>query len=65
MQDMKEENYVFIDRNNQFAFIKPSNYELSKKRKYQKDISRIESLLSKTNSYVKMSKNVEVKYEKQ
>lgn len=39
-----EENYVFIDKNNQLAFIKPSNYEISKTRKYQKDISRIENM---------------------
>lgn len=39
-----EENYVFIDKNNQLAFIKPSNYEISKTRKYQKDISKLENM---------------------
>jgi hypothetical protein len=39
-----EENYVFLERNGQLSFIKPSNYELSKTRKYQQDISRIENL---------------------
>lgn len=39
-----EENYVFIDKNNQIAFIKPSNYEISKKKKYKNDISRIENM---------------------
>jgi hypothetical protein len=39
-----EENYVFLEENGQLAFIKPSNYEISKTRKYQKDISRIENM---------------------
>ena len=39
-----EENYVFLDRNQQLAFIKPSNYEISKKRKYKNDIGRIENM---------------------
>ena len=39
-----EENYSFIETNNQILFIKPSNYEISKTRKYQNDISRIENM---------------------
>ena len=39
-----EENYVFLDTNKQLAFIKPSNYEISKKRKYKNDIGRIENM---------------------
>ena len=39
-----EENYSFIESNNQISFIKPSNYEISKTRKYQNDISRIENM---------------------
>lgn len=39
-----EENYSFIETNNQIAFIKPSNYEISKTRKYKNDISRIENM---------------------
>lgn len=39
-----EENYLFMDRNEQLAYIKPSNYEISKKRKYKSDISRIENM---------------------
>ena len=39
-----EENYVFLDTNQQLAFIKPSNYEISKKRKYKNDIGRIENM---------------------
>ena len=39
-----EENHVFLDTNQQLAFIKPSNYEISKKRKYKNDIGRIENM---------------------
>lgn len=39
-----EENYLFIDQNGQLAFIKPANYEISKTRKYQNDIGRIENM---------------------
>lgn len=39
-----EENYSYIEDNQQIAFIKPANYEISKTRKYQKDISRIENM---------------------
>lgn len=40
-----EENYVYIHRNKQLAFIKPSNYEISKTRKYKTDISRKENMI--------------------
>lgn len=39
-----EENYSFIEDNNQIAFIKPSNYEISKTRKYKNNIGRIENM---------------------
>lgn len=39
-----EENYLYIETNNQLSYIKPANYEISKTRKYQKDISRIENM---------------------
>lgn len=39
-----EENYSFIEENNQIAFIKPANYEISKTRKYKNDIGRIENM---------------------
>ena len=39
-----EENYSFIEDNNQIAFIKPANYEISKTRKYKNDISRIDNM---------------------
>ena len=39
-----EENYSFIEENNQLSFIKPANYEISKTRKYQNDISKQENM---------------------
>lgn len=39
-----EENYMFLKSNGQLSYIKPANYEISKTRKYQKDIGRIENM---------------------
>ena len=39
-----EENYLFIEANQQISFIKPSNYEISKTHKYQQDIGRIDNM---------------------
>ena len=39
-----EENYIFIESNEQTAYIKPQNYELSKTKKFRKDISRRENM---------------------
>ncbi|MGL4850146.1 MAG: IS1182 family transposase, partial [Clostridium sp.] len=39
-----EENYSFLENNNQIAFIKPSNYEISKTRKFKNDIGKIENM---------------------
>ncbi len=39
-----EENYIYLDENKQLAFIKPSNYEISKTRKYKTDISKKENM---------------------
>ena len=39
-----EENYLFIEKNGQTAYIKPGNYEISKKRKYRNDIGRQENM---------------------
>ena len=33
-----KENYIFIESNEQTAYIKPQNYELSKTRKFRNDI---------------------------
>ena len=40
-----EENYTFLDVNDQVAFIKPMNYEISKTRKYKNDISRVHNMI--------------------
>ena len=39
-----EENYAFLESNKQLAFIKPSNYEISKTRKYKADIGLIDNM---------------------
>lgn len=39
-----EENYVFIEKNNQTSFIKPQNYETIRKSKFKKDISKRENM---------------------
>ena len=39
-----EENYLYLEKHGQLAFIKPSNYEISKTRKYKTDISRKENM---------------------
>lgn len=40
-----EENYSYLSENKQLAFIKPTNYETSKTKKYQKDISNRENMI--------------------
>ena len=39
-----EENYLYLKQKQIASFIKPSNYEIKKKRKYKKDISRKENM---------------------
>ena len=39
-----EENYSYLEDHGQRAMIKPADYEISKKRKYKKDISRKENM---------------------
>lgn len=39
-----EENYLYLEQHGQIAYIKPNNYEMSKQRKYQKDIGRRENM---------------------
>ncbi|RRD90268.1 IS1182 family transposase, partial [Clostridiales bacterium COT073_COT-073] len=38
-----EENYVYLEKKRLRAFIKPSNYEQAKTRKYQKQLQERES----------------------
>jgi hypothetical protein len=39
-----EENYTYLEGNSQIAFIKPSNYEISKTRKYKSNIGLIDNM---------------------
>ena len=39
-----EENYLFLEENGQPSYIKPQNYEISKSRKYRRDIGRMENM---------------------
>ena len=39
-----EENYVYVKENGQLSYIKPSNFEISKTRKYKQDISKIQNM---------------------
>lgn len=45
---------MFLDTNQQLTFIKPLNYERSKKRKYKNNIGSIENMeyAEKSNSYI-------------
>jgi hypothetical protein len=53
-----EENYVYLQENEQLSFIKPANYEISKTRKYKNDISRIENMeYNETNDYYTCENN--------
>ncbi|MBP2658581.1 MAG: transposase [Firmicutes bacterium] len=40
-----EENYMYLQEKRQTAYIKPSNYEQSKSRKYKTDIGRRENMI--------------------
>ena len=40
-----EETYTYIEDNGQIAFIKPSNYEISKTRRYRNDISNRDNMI--------------------
>ncbi len=39
-----EENYRYLDGSGKLSYIKPANYEISKTRKYKKDIGRAENM---------------------
>jgi len=40
-----EDNYVYLEQNEQTSYIKPVNYELSKTKKYKQNIYRIENMV--------------------
>lgn len=61
-----EENYLYLEKHKQIAFIKPLNYERKKKRKYQKDISLRENMIydEEKDLYVcSQGKQIEFVYE--
>jgi transposase len=39
-----EENYSYLEANDQLAFIKPANYEQAKKKKYKSDVGKRENM---------------------
>ena len=49
-----EENYLYLETSGQRSFIKPSNYEQSKTRKWKKDIGRRENMtyLAEEDAYL-------------
>jgi len=62
-----EENYTYLEKSGQFAFIKPTNYEKSKTRKYKNDIGRRENMLynPETDSYrCYLGRNIQASYER-
>jgi len=62
-----EENYTYLEKNGQYAFIKPTNYEKSKTRKYKSDIGRRENMPydAEADSYrCHMGRNICASYEK-
>ena len=52
-----EENYLFLEKNGQFSYIKPNNYEISKTRKYKKDIGKIENMVYDAETDIYTCKN--------
>lgn len=60
-----EENYLYLKEKQVDAFIKPSNYEIKKKRKYKKDISRKENMnYCKDEDYYLCHNNKKLEFEK-
>lgn len=62
-----EENYTHLEENGQLAFIKPSNYEQSKTKKYKSDIGRRENMPYDSNTdsyYCHYGRRLNASYEK-
>ena len=61
-----EENYTYLAENNQGCYIKPQNYEISKKRKYKNNKFRVEHMeYDKDNDYYTCAygKRLEYRYD--
>lgn len=52
-----EENYLFLEENGQFSYIKPNNYKISRTRKYKKDIGKIENMVYDAETDIYTCKN--------
>jgi len=52
-----EENYSYLEKNNQISYIKPSNYERSKKRNYKNKINLRENMEYDSEKDVYICKN--------
>ena len=62
-----EENYTYCEKNGQFAFIKPSNHDKGKTKKYRTDIGKRENMPydSGSDSYIcHAGHRIQVSYEK-
>ena len=60
-----EENYLYLKEKQINAFIKLSNYEIKKKRKYKKDISRKENMsYCEDDDYYLCHNNKKLEFEK-
>ncbi len=60
-----EENYLYLKEKQIEAFIKPSNYEIKKTRKYKNDISRKENMIyCDTDDYYICFNNKKLEFEK-
>ena len=60
-----EENYLYLKEKQIEAFIKPSNYEIKKTRKYKNDISRQENMIyCDTDDYYICFNNKKLEFEK-
>lgn len=62
-----EENYTYLEKHGQLAFIKPSNYEQSKLKKYKSDIGKRENMTydAEMDSYLcHMGRRLNAVYEK-
>lgn len=60
-----EENYLYLKEKQIEAFIKPSNYEMKKTRKYKSDISRKENMVFyDTDDYYICANNKKLEFEK-
>ena len=62
-----EENYSYCEKNEQLAFIKPSNHDQAKKKKYRSDIGKRENMVyeADSDSYIcHAGKRIQAAYEK-